>query len=250
MNANNENNERSETTISLTFPTSWQTLTVRQLRYVFYLLAAGYTATELKTYCLFRWSGLQVLAPQANGYLVRYQKQSYFLTAHQVAAILPSLNYLDALPTVPIRYDVLHHHRAAAPDLADFPFGSYLICDNLYQGYLHTQSLSLLSDLAAVLYHAPNIRLSDADALSVFYWFAAVKSHFAQLYPHFYSPSSTTSTDNLQQRLTDAMNAQIRALTHGDITRESTILQLDTHRALTELDALAHDYQQLQSAHK
>ena len=33
------------------------------------------------------------------------------------------------------------------------------------------------------------------------------------------------------------MNAQIRALTKGDVTKESEVLALDTWRALTELNA-------------
>ena len=41
------------------------------------------------------------------------------------------------------------------------------------------------------------------------------------------------------------MNAQIRALTKGDVTKEAQILALDAMRALTELDALAREYEEL-----
>lgn len=47
--------------------------------------------------------------------------------------------------------------------------------------------------------------------------------------------------------LQEAMDAQIRALTKGDITKEAEILALDTWRALTELNAQAREYKQLQS---
>ena len=40
----------------------------------------------------------------------------------------------------------------------------------------------------------------------------------------------------------DAMNAQLRALTKGDVTKEAEVLALDTHRALTELNAQAKEY--------
>ena len=43
------------------------------------------------------------------------------------------------------------------------------------------------------------------------------------------------------------MNAQIRALTKGDVTKEAEILALDTWRALTELNAQAKEYKQLNS---
>ena len=41
--------------------------------------------------------------------------------------------------------------------------------------------------------------------------------------------------------LRTAMNAQIRALTGGDITKEEAVLSMDTWRALTELDAKAKE---------
>ena len=42
--------------------------------------------------------------------------------------------------------------------------------------------------------------------------------------------------------LKDAVNAQIRALTKGDITKEKEVLAIDTWRAFTELDAIAKEY--------
>ena len=47
--------------------------------------------------------------------------------------------------------------------------------------------------------------------------------------------------------LRTAMNAQIRALTGGDITKEAVILQMDCWRALTELDAKAQEAQELRN---
>ena len=41
------------------------------------------------------------------------------------------------------------------------------------------------------------------------------------------------------------MDTQIRALTKGDITKEREVLQMDVHRALTELDAQAKEYEEL-----
>ena len=50
---------------------------------------------------------------------------------------------------------------------------------------------------------------------------------------------------DLSKQLTEAMNTQIRALTKGDITKEQQVLQMDVHRALTELDAQAREYEEL-----
>ena len=41
------------------------------------------------------------------------------------------------------------------------------------------------------------------------------------------------------------MNAQIRALTGGDIIKEEAVLSMDTWRALTELDAKAKEVEDI-----
>ena len=70
--------------------------------------------------------------------------------------------------------------------------------------------------------------------------------------PHFLQPAASVSSENLLeqgaplgQRLQEAMNAQIRALTKGDITKEKQVLSMDTWRALAELDAQAKEYEEL-----
>ena len=47
--------------IDLKVPTSWEKLNEKQLRYVFELIAHGFAMQQIKTYCLFRWSGMDVI---------------------------------------------------------------------------------------------------------------------------------------------------------------------------------------------
>ena len=68
------------------------------------------------------------------------------------------------------------------------------------------------------------------------------------LFPHFFQPMSSDNggnllggSSNLYAQLRDSTNAQIRALTGGDVTKEEAIKKMDTHRALTELDAKARE---------
>ena len=58
-----------------------------------------------------------------------------------------------------------------------------------------------------------------------------------------------TSPD-LSRQPQEAMDAQIRALTKGDVTKEAEVLQLDTWRALTELNAQAKEYEELRRNNK
>ena len=90
------------------------------------------------------------------------------------------------------------------------------------------------------------------ERISIFYWFAALKDAFSRKYSDFFQPIADAATDgNLlgssAPSVEDAMNAQIRALTKGDVTKEAEVLALDTHRALTELNAQAREYRELNS---
>ena len=67
----------------------------------------------------------------------------------------------------------------------------------------------------------------------------------ARRYKHFFVTVENASTQNMQERLQQNMNNQIRALTKGDITKEQQVLAMDVHRALVELDAQAREYEEL-----
>ena len=127
------------------------------------------------------------------------------------------------------------------------PFETFIICDNLYQGYLSTQNDELLDQLGATLY-GKDIAFKPYERISIFYWFAALKESLSKKYSDFFQPIAGASDSNLlgsSASVEDAMNAQIRALTKGDITKEAEVLALDTHRALTELNAQAREYKEL-----
>ena len=66
----------SETTVNidLKLPTRWEDLTEKQLRYLFGLLAQDFPATQIKTYCLFRWSGMQVMCRYGKGWWCKFDK--------------------------------------------------------------------------------------------------------------------------------------------------------------------------------
>ena len=105
--------------------------------------------------------------------------------------------------------------------------------------------------MATHLYGGRSIHLNKTERTSIFYWFASLKSLLARTFPHFLQSASTDGSanmigsPNIGRRLQEAMNAQIRALTKGDITKEKEILSLDTWRALTELDAQAKEYEEM-----
>lgn len=240
-------------TISINFqiPNSWSELSDKQLRYVYQLIASGHTADEIKTLFLLKWSGTKVVGKQDNGsYLLQKGKVLFEVTPPSLAELLPNLDWLGGMPTQPIRLSKINRKSAVAADFSEVPFEKFIICDNLYQGYLSTQNDELLDQLGSTLYNA-DIKFKPYERISIFYWFAALKSMFSAKYSDFFQP---IADDNLlgtsATSVEDAMNAQIRALTKGDVTKEAEVLALDTHRALTELNAQAREYKELNAKMK
>ena len=237
-------------TISINFivPQGWHELGDKQLRYVYDLIAKEYATDEIKTLCLLRWSGTKVIGRQESGtYLLKKSKILFEVTPLTLAELLPHLDWLGSLPTVPVRISKINRQSALPADFSEVPFETFIICDNLYQGYLSTQNDELLDQLGATLY-GKDIAFKPYERISIFYWFAALKESLSKKYSDFFQPIAGASDSNLlgsSASVEDAMNAQIRALTKGDITKEAEVLALDTHRALTELNAQAREYKEL-----
>lgn len=236
--------------ISINFivPQGWNELSDRQLRYVYQLIAGNFATDEIKTLCLLRWSGTKVIGRNGNGsYLLKKGKILFEVTPPALAGLLPHLDWLGSLPTAPVRLSKINRKHALPADFSDVPFQTFIICDNLYQGYLATQDPALLDQLGATLY-GKQIAFKPHERISVFYWFASLKDYFARKYSDFFRPAGDGSPNLLGSpslSVEEAMNAQIRALTKGDVTKEADVLALDTLRALTELNAQAREYKQL-----
>ena len=238
-------------TISINFivPQGWHELSDKQLRYVYQLLANEFATDEVKTLCLLQWSGTKVIGRQDSGaYLLKKGKILFEVTPLTLAEQLPHLEWLGSLPTVPVRISKINRQHALPADFSEVPFETFIICDNLYQGYLQTQNDELLDQLGATLY-GKSMTFKPYERINIFYWFAALKDTFSRKFPDFFQPIDAATGGNLlgssAASVEDAMNAQIRALTKGDVTKEREVLALDTHRALTELNAQAREYKEL-----
>ena len=238
-------------TISINFivPQGWHELSDKQLRYVYQLLANEFATDEVKTLCLLQWSGTKVIGRQDSGaYLLKKGKIPFEVTPLTLAELLPHLEWLGSIPTVPVRISKINRQHALPADFSEVPFETFIICDNLYQGYLQTQNDELLDQLGATLY-GKSMTFKPYERINIFYWFASLKEWLGKKYSDFFQPMEAATDGNLlrapSMNVEDAMNAQIRALTKGDITKEAEVLALDTHRALTELNAQAREYKEL-----
>ena len=242
--------QQDKPTINLTVPTGWDQLNDKQLRYVFGLMAQGFSTVQVKTYCLFRWSGMRVMHKYGKGWWCKFADDEFVIMSPQINAAIAALNWIDELPATPVRISRIGKHRALTADFQEVPFETFIICDNLYQGYLSAKADQLLDDLAKHLYRSADVTPTEAERIGVFYWFASLKEMFARQFKHFFQPISSQGDGNMiednrsqYEVLYHAVNTMIRALTKGDVTKEKEVLAIDTWRALTELDALAKEYE-------
>ena len=254
--------------INLTVPSSWNDLSDEQLRYVYSLIANDFSLDEIKTLALLQWATPKVGVESSvdkGKFLCSvcplhspHSTLHFQLTALQLAEMLSALDWLDELPSSPVRLKKIGNHVAVDPDFQGVPFETFLMVENLYQGFLHTKNDALLDELASLLYKPMHSYLlphtsplSKSERISIFYWIASLKEMFAKRFSDFFQPAATETENllggspNIGAQLQEAMDAQIRALTKGDITKEREILSLDTWRALTELNAQAKEYKQL-----
>lgn len=250
--------------INITVPTSWSDLTQEQLRFLLGTIAkvnrnnAGtryrsredYTAqttAQVATLCLFHWGGIHFVCPWGDGYLLHVDGREAVLTSADIAPALLPLAWTAEIPTAPVRLETVDGAAAVPADIASgFSFDSWLACENLWQGYIVAPADETLRLMAEILYNKPGIRLNAAESLGIFYWWASLKNMLAAMFPNFFKG---VVADNTEPPSYDEMrrniDAQIRALTKGDITKEHQILSMDAMRALTELDAQAREYDEI-----
>ena len=239
-------------TISINFivPGSWEEMSDKQLRYVYQLMADNFGTDEIKTLFLLKWRGTKVIGRQESGsYLVKLGKNLFELTPLTLTELLVNLDWLGATPTSPVRPSKMNRRQALAADFQGVPFETFIVCDNFFQGYLHTQQDYLLDEIGRVVYQDAKMKFLPWQRIAIFYWMVALKDLFARQFPGFFQPAGSASDGNLlgttPSSVEASMNAQIRALTKGDVTKEAEVLALDTWRALTELNAQAREYKEL-----
>lgn len=230
--------------IDISLPRSWRDMDQNKLKYFFSLVAMGFSQDQIKTYCLFRWGGLEVVQQIGNSYMLKKNHREFLASPMLIASCVDCLSFLDDMPTYPTNLRRIGKYECLPFNFSEVPFKKFIICDNLYQGYLATKKDECLEEMGKVLYNSPRVPIGNPERVSVLYWWASLKNYFSHEFKYFFSGTSSGSVTGEQVK--SAMNAQIRALTGGDITKEKAVLAMDTWRALTELDAKARDYEELE----
>lgn len=227
---------------NITVPKSWSELTDEQLRYVYTLLAMGWMGDTLLVCCLMRWAGMEVECKRTERYwLVCHEGKLLQIDLNNLADSIEAMAWLGEAPDTPVRISTVDGHEAIDAQLHGLSFGDYIRLENYYQGYLMSKNEKAVAAMAEILY--PGIegeKIEPYLAYAIIHWMVSLKKLFAQLWPDFFRPASA-SADGTPPDMRAVMVAEIRALTGGDVTKNSTVLATDTWDALTELNEKARE---------
>ena len=144
----------------------------------------------------------------------------------------------------PVRLEQIDGHTCETDALwQQIEFGTYLILENLWQAYLRNPAevrpIALMNDY---LYGAP---LDNPIAVyNTTAWMAALKARFEQNWPELFKPAPHTGGIEPPD-MVEVMNSELRALTGGDVTKESAVRAVGCWRALEELNAKVKESKQL-----
>lgn len=242
--------------LSFTLPDSWEKLTQKQLYYVLFALTL-FDDIQAKTHIFLRLLGIKVLKKTDAGWLCRvrvsfFRRQRFFLQEWEVQHFLNKLDFINDSGAVPVRFERIAKSVAVDSNLHDLAFKDYIRLENYYQGFLACKRDELLLEMGRILYrdgagaYAGRLKLDAVQRLSVMMWFSAVKNLFSIKFPSFFQRvESASEGDDSIPDMEAVMNAEIRALTGGDATKETQVLELDCWRALTELNEKAREVQEL-----
>lgn len=241
--------------LKLTSPTSWQEMSQKQLLYVLRLMAAEIPQEQMQTYCLMRWNGLKVgepiIAPAKGTVVLVRKKEPYCVDKDVLAAAVAQLEWLASPPSWPVRPDKFGKRKAIDSAFHGVEFGIYLQAENFFQAFLTENDPKILMRLFDILY--PGKKKLSADDMKVvppliLVWMSGIKQLFAQTFGHLFRPAHTNTQESPD--MAEIMNAEIRALTGGDITRTQQVLESDTWLALHELDAKAREAEEMEAMRK
>ena len=244
-------------------PSSWAELSEDQLRYVLSVMSIHHDRIVIKCYLLARFCGLTVHKYTRTGWKCSVKcgesgengdaktgkvcERVLYISAAEILSPLRNFDFIDKFTDFrPLQRasDVLL--TAVDSMLHDVSFYDYLNIEKNYQLFMLNQEDKFLQKMAHLMYRTEDGSADETahfepyELLGVFMWFSSVKEYFAANFPHFFKPAREGG-ELRRVDILPAMQAQIRALTDGDVTKQQAVYNTDCWAALTELDNKARE---------
>jgi len=235
--------------LHITCPRSWKEMTQEQLRYALHVIGCGFYSSEAcRTMMLLHYTGIKVIKNTKAGWLVtvpvstakgKVHRHRFFLQSWQVQDMIQQLEYVGSYETMDVRLESIQGFKAVDGLLRGVRFHDYLQMEKYYQIFLQRKMPEMALKLAQLLYPGGVTTIDDAELTGCMMWYSYIKKEMHRFFPHFFKPAAASEGKSVNWL--EQMNAQIRALTDGDITKEQAVYDKDCWRALTELDAKARE---------
>ena len=246
-------------------PSSWAELSEDQLRYVLYILSSNRDKIVAKCHLLVRFCGLEVHKHTRTGWKCSVlcsvpgempKRKVLYISSAEILSLLKNFDFIDKFTDFrPLQRasDVLL--TAVDSMLHDVSFYDYLNIEKNYQLFMLNQEDKFLSKMAHLMYRTADGSADETanfepyELLGVFMWFSSVKEYFAANFPHFFRPAKEGG-ELRREDILPAMQAQIRALTDGDVTKLQAVYNTDCWAALTELDNKAREAEEFKKRNR
>lgn len=253
-------------------PSSWAELSEEQLRYVLSVMSIHHDRIVIKCYLLARFCGLTVHKYTRTGWKCsvkcdesgengdsktgKVRERVLYISAAEILSLIKNFDFIDKFTDFrPLQRasDVLL--TAVDSMLHDVSFYDYLNIEKNYQLFMLNQEDKFLSKMAHLMYRTADGSADETahfepyELLGVFIWFSSVKEYFAANFPHFFKPAREGG-ELRRVDILPAMQAQIRALTDGDVTKQQAVYNTDCWAALTELDNKAREAEEFKERNR
>lgn len=253
-------------------PSSWAELSEEQLRYVLSVMSIHHDNIVIKCYLLARFCGLTVHKYTRTGWkcsvkcdesgengdakIGKVRERVLYISAAEILSLLKNFDFIDKFTDFrPLQRasDVLL--TAVDSMLHDVSFYDYLNIEKNYQLFMLNQEDKFLSKMAHLMYRTADGSADETahfepyELLGVFMWFSSVKEYFAANFTHFFKPAREGG-ELRRVDILPAMQAQIRALTDGDVTKQQAVYNTDCWAALTELDNKAREAEEFKERNR
>lgn len=253
-------------------PSSWAELSEEQLRYVLSVMSIHHDHIVIKCYLLARFCGLTVHKYTRTGWKCSVKcdesgengdaktgtvrERVLYISAAEILSLLKNFDFIDKFTDFrPLQRasDVLL--TAVDSMLHDVSFYDYLNIEKNYQLFMLNQEDKFLSKMAHLMYRTADGSADETahfepyELLGVFMWFSNVKEYFAANFTHFFKPAREGG-ELRRVDILPAMQAQIRALTDGDVTKQQAVYNTDCWAALTELDNKAREAEEFKERNR
>lgn len=236
--------------VNVKLPKSWPELTQKELiaYYKIVCLHSGLKSAPDPRVAMFTvCSGVRVesVDEKQNSIVLRFSKGlktvRLRMSVFELSELLSPLDFVFSPGTEPVMLSSICGCKTDVDArLHGVDFETYLTLENRYQGFISSENNDALLPIVALIYPKFNPEkhnLKPFEAYGLLQWLVQVKSMFSNQFPNFFRPSSGETSASMLE----SMNNQIRALTGGDVIKETDVFASDCWRALTELDYKAKE---------